>query len=150
MGLLVPMIAAGALLATLLVLQRSRFGRAWRAFADDPFAAALLGVNPQRVLFMTMVFASCLAGLGGVLTAFVYGGVGHAGGLVVGLKALIAAVIGGIGSVRGAILGALLLGICETAWAVLLPIDYRDPAIFAALALLLAIRPEGLFGGQTR
>ena len=150
MGLLVPMIAAAALLATLLLLRRSRFGRAWRAYADDPLASGLLGIDPKRVLLSTMLLAACVAGLAGVLTAFVYGGVGHGGGLVIGLKALIAAVIGGIGSVRGAILGAVLLGMCETAWAVLLPIEYRDPAIFAALALLLAIKPEGLFGGDTR
>jgi branched-subunit amino acid ABC-type transport system permease component len=150
MGLVVPLVAALAIAATLLGQRRSRFGRHWRAFADDPVAAALLGIDPARILTLTMVFAAALAGLGGLLTTFYYGGVGLGGGLAVGLKALIAAVIGGIGSVRGAVLGALVLGVAETAWVVAFPIEYRDPLAFVLLALLLAVRPQGLFGDTTR
>jgi branched-chain amino acid transport system permease protein len=144
MGLLVPYIGICAILATLVFLERSRFGRAWRATADDAFAAALFGINPAVTLLRTML-ASALAGLGGILTTLTYGGVGHAGGLVIGLKALIAAVIGGIGSVRAAVLGALLLGLAETAWSWMFRIEYRDLAIFIGLAAALVLRPEGLF-----
>ncbi len=150
MAIVVLTVAVTAIMTALALLAGSRFGRAWRAYADDPFAASLLGINPRRILLQTMLLASCLAGLAGVLTAMAYGGVGHAGGLVVGLKALIAAVIGGIGSVRGAVLGAVMVAIAETLWSAFFPIEYRDLVIFAALAALLVLRPEGLFGGSTR
>jgi branched-chain amino acid transport system permease protein len=145
MGLIVPYIAMCAIGLALTMMKGSRFGRAWRAYADDPFAAALFGVDPTRILLYTMALACALAGLGGVLTTLAYGGVGYAGGLVVGLKALIAAVIGGIGSVRGAVFGAITLGLAETLWSAFFQIEYRDLAIFTALAVVLILRPEGLF-----
>jgi branched-chain amino acid transport system permease protein len=80
-----------------------------------------------------------------VLTVY-YGSVGYAGGIVLGLKALLAAVVGGIGSVPGAFLGGLLLGGTEAAWSALFPIEFRDLAIFSLLVAMLVLRPNGLFG----
>lgn len=145
MHIAVPLIATLAIFTCLTLMRTSRFGRHWRAVADDPFAASLLGVSRTRVLGQTMILASALAGLGGVLTLMSYGGVGHAGGLVVGLKALIAAVIGGIGSVRGAVLGALTVGLAEAAWSYAVSIESRDLAIFCGLTLVLVLKPGGLF-----
>ncbi len=149
-GLMAAAVAAVAAMATVQLLRRSRFGRAWRATADDALAASLMAIDPARVVTQTMLLAALLAGLGGMLTTLVYGGVGLGGGLVVGLKALIAAVIGGIGSVPGAMAGALLLGLGETIWSALFAIEFRDAALFAALAVLLALKPDGLFGGEGR
>ena len=146
MALILPLVAGAAGVALLLLMQRTRFGRRWRAFADDPKAAALLGVDPQRLIQITMLAASACAALAGILTTLYYGGVGFSGGQLVGLKALIAAVLGGIGSVPGALLGGIVLGLAETIWSALFQIEYRDPAIFVALVLLLALRPEGLMG----
>jgi branched-chain amino acid transport system permease protein len=129
-----------------MLMRRSRFGRAWRACADDPFAAALMGLSPSRVLFATFVLASLVAGLGGAITTLYYGGVTHSGGLLIGLKALIAAILGGVGSVRGAFVGGLALGAAEALWSAVFPIELRDPAIYGLLAIVLAIRPGG-FGG---
>jgi branched-subunit amino acid ABC-type transport system permease component len=148
MTLVVALVTASAVAGLLFFLQRGRFGMRWRALADDAVAASLLGVDPRRVLLQTMLLASLLCGLGGILTTLMYGGVGHAGSFVVGLKALIAAIIGGIGSVRGAIAGAIVLGFAEAIWSVIFQIETRDPAIFVGLALLLALRPEGLFVRQ--
>ena len=75
-----------------------------------------------------------------------YGTVGYAGGIVLGLKALLAAVAGGIGSVPGAFLGGILLGCAEALWSALFPIEFRDLAIFTLLVVLLVVRPSGLFG----
>jgi branched-chain amino acid transport system permease protein len=75
-----------------------------------------------------------------------YGGVGYAGGTVLGLKALLAAVLGGISSVPGAVLGALALGIGEALWSAVFKVEYRDAFVFAALAVMLVLRPAGLFG----
>jgi branched-chain amino acid transport system permease protein len=137
-------LASGCLLVVLM--SYSRFGRHWRACADDPFAAALMGLSPSRVLLVTFAVASFLAGLGGAVTTLYYGGVTYSGGLIVGLKALIAAILGGIGSVPGAFAGGLLLGAAEALWSSVFPIELRDPAIYVLLAIALVIRPGGLLG----
>jgi branched-chain amino acid transport system permease protein len=80
------------------------------------------------------------------VTTLYYGGVTHSGGLLIGLKALIAAILGGIGSVHGAFLGGLLLGAAESLWSALFPIELRDPVIYAVLAIVLVLRPGGLQG----
>ena len=139
-------VALAAAAGVLVVLGRSRFGRHWRAFADDPQAAALVGVAPGRLLAATFVLAGLMAGLAGWIVAVYYGNVGFAMGTVLGLKALVAAVVGGIGSVPGAFLGGLLLGGTEAAWSALFPIEFRDLAIFSLLVAMLVLRPNGLFG----
>ena len=146
MALILPLVAGLAGVALLVLMQGTRFGRRWRAFSDDPMAAQLLGTDPQRLIFTTMLMASGAAALAGVLTTLYYGGVGFAGGQLVGLKALIAAVIGGIGSVPGALLGGIVLGLAEIIWSALFTIESRDPAIFTLLVVLLAFKPEGLLG----
>lgn len=146
MSMLVALAAMVACALVVVLMRRTSFGRAWRASADDPFAAALCGIDPKQVLVMTVVVAAALAGLAGTLTTLMYGGIGHAGGLTIGLKALVAAVIGGIGSVPGAMIGAVVLGVLESAWSAMFAIESRDVAIFLLLALWLALRPYGIFG----
>ena len=136
----------GAALGLLALMRWSRFGRAWRACADDALAAELFGIDRGRVLLRTFALASLLAGLAGYVMTVYYGTVGYAGGIVLGLKALLAAVAGGIGSVPGAFLGGLLLGGAEALWSALFPIELRELAIFSLLAVLMVIRPSGLFG----
>lgn len=140
---LIALLAAGCLI---VMMRRSRFGRAWRACADDPLAAELMGLNPSSILLKAFLMASLIAGLGGAVTTLYYGGVTYSGGLLVGLKALIAAILGGIGSVQGAFLGGLLLGAAESLWSAAFPIELRDPVIYALLAIVLALRPGGLQG----
>ncbi|HEY8382471.1 MAG TPA: branched-chain amino acid ABC transporter permease [Microvirga sp.] len=135
--------AAGLLL---LLMRGSPFGRAWRAYADDPKAAALFGVDETGLLRRTLALAGAMAGLSGMLIVAQYGGLGFAGGFQFGLKALIAAVIGGIGSVPGALLGGVLVGLFETLWSAYGPIEGRDLALYTALVLFLIYRPGGLLG----
>lgn len=142
----VTALALATALGLLALMQWTRFGRAWRACADDPMTATMFGVNFQGILAWTFVLASALAGLAGTIVTFYYGGVGYAGGIVLGLKALIAAIAGGIGSVPGAFLGAILVGGTEALWSALFPIEYRDLAIYALLIALLIWRPGGLLG----
>jgi branched-chain amino acid transport system permease protein len=130
----------------LLAMQRSRFGRAWRAYADDPKAAALFGVDGQGLLLRTLALSGAIAGLSGSLVVLQYGGLGFAGGFQLGLKALVAAVLGGVGSVAGAFLGGLTIGVFETVWSTLMPIDARDIALYCLLAAVLIFRPGGFFG----
>jgi branched-chain amino acid transport system permease protein len=135
-----------AALALMALLRSSRFGRAWRACADDAEAAALLGIDHRLLLLKTFALASGLAGLAGYVVTVYYGAFGYAGGIVLGLKSLLAAVAGGIGRVGGAFLGGVLIGAIEQAWSALFPIEFRDLAVFSLLIVLLVLRPSGLFG----
>ena len=139
-------IAGLAAAGVLLALKRTRFGREWRAVSDDAPAAALFGVSTNALYLKTFALSCGLAGLAGFVVAVFYGGIGFAGGTYLGLKALAGAVIGGIGSPLGAILGGLALGAGEALWSATMPIEHRDIAIFACLALLIGLRPGGIFG----
>ncbi|HEX8164353.1 MAG TPA: branched-chain amino acid ABC transporter permease [Beijerinckiaceae bacterium] len=132
--------------AVLVLMRRSRFGRAWRAYADDARAAALFGVDGRGLLMRTLALSGALAGLSGSLVVLQYGGLGFAGGFALGLKALVAAVLGGVGSVPGAFLGGLAIGTFETVWSMLMPIDARDIALYSVLIAVLIFRPGGFFG----
>ncbi|MBU3732027.1 MAG: branched-chain amino acid ABC transporter permease [Beijerinckiaceae bacterium] len=146
----VALAAAGlglvAALSLVRLMQRSLFGRMWRALADDPLAAALMGVNGRAILSLSFVLATGLAGLAGVLTTLSFGGVGYAQGMILTLKALTAAIVGGIGSVRGALWGGVILGLFEAFWSATMPIDGRDIAVFGVLAVTLILKPTGFFG----
>jgi len=135
-----------ATLALLALMKLSRFGRTWRACADDPLAAALFGIDRNKVLLETFALASVLAGLAGYVVTVYYGTFGYAGGVVLGLKSLIAAIVGGIGSVPGALLGGVLIGCVEALWSALFPIEFRDLAVYGLLVIFLLLRPSGLLG----
>jgi branched-chain amino acid transport system permease protein len=137
-------------LGLVLLIKRTAFGRAWRAFADDPGMAALFGVDPARLVALTFALAGAVAGLAGAAHAVHFGSAHFALGTVFGLKALVAAIIGGVGSVPGAFVGGLALGLAETFWSGYLPIQWRDPAVYIALVLLIVVRPTGLFDTNGR
>jgi branched-chain amino acid transport system permease protein len=136
-------LATGVLLA---LMHRSGFGRRWRAYADDPKAAALFGVDGRALLLKTLALAGAMAALAGTLVVIQYGGLGFAGGFQLGLKALIAAVLGGIGSVGGALVGGIAIASFETLWSAYFPIEMRDVALYASLVAVLVFRPGGLLG----
>ncbi len=141
-------VALAAGVALVAAMRFSRFGREWRAYADDALAAALFGVDPDGVFLKTFALASALAGLAGFVMTMFYGAVGYDAAATLGLKALVAAILGGVGSVPGALIGGLMLGGFEAFWSAYLPIDYRDVATYALLAMLLALRPGGLLGAR--
>jgi branched-chain amino acid transport system permease protein len=146
MQLIIATAALGSAAVVLWLMARSRFGRDWRAFADDPAAAALFGVAPRRLLASTFVLAGALAGLAGWVIAVYYGNVGFAMGTALGLKALVAAVLGGIGSVSGAFLGGVLVALIEAAWSAYFDIGFRDVVVFSLLIVVFVLRPGGLLG----
>lgn len=145
-GLLVASLSLimGAVL--LLLMRHSRFGRLWRAASDDPLAYALMGLDPRAMLVEAAMLACVTAAFAGFLMTLFYGGVGYAGGHLLGLKALCGAVIGGLGSVPGALAGGLLIGLFEAIWSAYFPIEQRDLALLLVLAAFLVLRPEGLAG----
>lgn len=146
MRLLVVAVTLVAVVAVLVVFPRTRWGRAWRAVADDAFMARLLGIDPTRVLIVTFALASSLAALAGAVLTLAYGGTSFHMGTMLGLKGVVAAVVGGIGSLPGAVVGGLLIGAAETAWSAVFGIEWRDAAILSLLVVFLVLRPGGLLG----
>lgn len=146
MQLVVAATASAAALSLLALMRWSAFGRRWRAMADDPVMASLIGISPREVIAVTFLLASALAGLAGFVMTAQYGGTGFAAGTMVGLKGLVAAVVGGIGSIGGALLGGLAVGAFEAFWSAYLPIEQRDLAVLLLLVAILVLRPGGLFG----
>jgi branched-chain amino acid transport system permease protein len=138
---------AAALCAALwLGLRRTDFGRQQRACAQDRIAAALLGIDVERVISRTFMLGAVLASIAGAGALIYYGEADPSMGDPVGFRALSAAVLGGIGSIGGAMVGGLLIGLAEALWAAYFDGAYRDVVIFAALITVLIVRPSGLFG----
>jgi branched-chain amino acid transport system permease protein len=135
--------AAGGVL---MLLGRTAFGRAWRAFADDPGTAALCGIDGTRLLASTFLLAGLLAGFSGWSVAAYYGNISFSMGAMLGLKALVAAVVGGIGSVPGAFLGGVCVALVEAAWSAYFDITARDIVVYSLLIVVFVLRPGGLLG----
>jgi branched-chain amino acid transport system permease protein len=145
--LVVPVMTAVLLLALWFVVQKTRIGTAMRAVSYNHQAAALMGVNIDRVISFTFGLGSALAAIAGVMYAIKAPGIEPLMGIQPGLRAFVAAVLGGIGNLSGAVLGGLVLGLLETfAGGVPGISNYRDGIAFAILILILLFRPAGLLG----
>ena len=151
---LILAITAITLAALMVLVNHTRLGRAMRATAENPKVAALMGVRPDAVISTTFIIGAVLAAMAGVMWAANYGTVQHTMGFLPGLKAFTAAVLGGIGNLAGAVVGGLLLGLIEAIGAGylgeltggVLGSHYVDIFAFAALILVLTLRPSGLLG----
>lgn len=130
-----------ALLLATVTLERSRFGRHWRAVCDDPKAAAMCGVNVSAVFRNAIVAGGLMAALAGILTALYFGNISFGTGLVFGLKILFITAVGGYDAPARAAAGAACFGMAETLWSGYFPMDWRDAAVFVGLVVLLVMRP---------
>lgn len=147
-------LTAAVLAALSWLVNRTKLGRAMRATAENPRVASLMGVRPDMVISATFIIGAALAAVAGVMWAANYGTVQHSMGFLPGLKAFTAAVLGGIGNLAGAVVGAILLGLIEAIGAGylgeltggVLGSHYVDIFAFAALILVLTLRPAGLLG----
>ena len=129
------------------IVQRTKTGTAMRAVAFNDRAAALMGININRIISFTFGLGSALAAVAGVFYAMRAPGIEPLMGVQPGLRAFIAAVVGGIGNLPGAALGGLLLGLLETFAGGMPGIsNYRDGIAFAILILILLFKPAGLLG----
>ncbi|GGH34581.1 ABC transporter permease [Microbacterium album] len=129
-----------------LTLAYTRLGRAIRATAQDPEAAAQMGIPVGRVQATSFVVASALGGVAGVLVGMYYSNVQPSMGFTAGVTAFAAATIGGLGSLPGAIIGGLVLGVGEAFGVALWGDSVRALITFGALILVLWIRPGGILG----
>ena len=141
--------AAVTLMAALiLIVTRTRFGKAMRATAFDREAASMMGIDTDRVISGTFFIASVLAGAAGVMFGLYIGTTYYFMGFLAGLKAFTAAVVGGIGSIVGAMVGGLLIGLVESFSIGYVGGQWSDIVVFGILILFLLVRPSGLFGRQ--
>ncbi|WP_295607975.1 branched-chain amino acid ABC transporter permease [uncultured Lamprocystis sp.] len=152
--ILIFVVAALTMGGLLLLVNRTRLGRAMRATAQNREVAGLMGVDVNRVIAATFIVGSALAAVAGLLIASYYGIAHYNMGFILGLKAFSAAVLGGIGNIPGALLGGLLLGVIESLGAGyigdltggFLGSHYQDIFAFLILILVLTFRPSGLLG----
>ncbi len=155
-NILVIVVALVLMVGLTWLVNRTRTGRAMRAVAQDREAAALMGVNVDRIIAITFFIGAALAGAAGFIYGLQYGSTIFYIGFQLGLIAFTAAVLGGIGNLVGAMLGGVLIGIIA-ALASLIPDSilphggdaWQIAIIFAILILILVFRPSGLLGQQT-
>lgn len=131
-------------------IRLTRLGRAMRATAQDPEAAALMGVNINRTIMLTFLIGGALAGAAGVFYSMYVGQVYYLTGFQLGLIAFTAAVLGGIGNINGAVVGGFVIGLIQSLAIQYLPNGsaWSLATVFAILVIILVVRPSGLLGQQ--
>jgi branched-chain amino acid transport system permease protein len=137
-----------------LLVEKTKMGRAMRATAENPRVAGLMGVDSNKVIIATFALGAALAAVAGVMWGANYASIQFSMGFLPGLKAFCAAVLGGIGNIYGAMIGGIALGIIESLGAGyigdltggFLGSHYQDIFAFVVLILVLTVRPSGIMG----
>lgn len=146
----VVIVGAGLLLSAALygLFRFTRIGIAMQAVSQNQLAAWYVGIPVRRLNGLVWALSAAVAAVAGVLLApiaFIHANMGF-----VGLKAFPAAVIGGFDSLPGAIAGGLILGVIEALAGFYLPEGFKDVAAYVVVLIVLAVRPQGLFGQASR
>ena len=148
--ILTPVLVLVLIAALTTLINKTKIGMAMRAVSKDFETSRLMGIKVNSVISATFVIGSALAVVGSILYFTTYPAITPTAGAMPGLKAFVAAVFGGIGSIPGAVIGAFLIGICETiikglpsSWDVSV---FSDAFTFALLIIILTCKPTGLFG----
>lgn len=158
--LITPFLTVALCLILVWVINHTKIGMAMRAVSKDFETAQLMGIRINSVISATFVIGSFLAAVGSVLFFTNYPGIVPTSGSMPGLKAFVAAVFGGIGSIPGAVIGAFIIGICESLIKGLDTIlvtqgfmtspfgfaTFSDAFTFVLLIVILVFKPTGLFG----
>ena len=151
---MILIVAAVMMVGLVLLVEKTKLGRAMRATAENPRIASLMGVNANSVIVATFAIGAALAAVAGVMVAANYSVAHFYMGFIPGLKAFTAAVLGGIGNLYGAMVGGLLLGVIEALGAGyigditdgFLGSNYQDVFAFVVLIIVLTLRPSGIMG----
>jgi branched-chain amino acid transport system permease protein len=136
--------AAVVLLALWLFLEKTSFGLVIRAGARDPQIVRVLGVNVAQVWLIVFAIGTAIAGLAGLLAAPLQGVIPEMGGTILA-EAFVVTVVGGMGSIGGAVLAGLLVGVVVSMTSLFAP-EMSKVSIFALMAIVLIVRPQGFFG----
>ena len=135
--------------ALIILVYKTKMGKAMRAVSEDMGTARLMGVNVNSTISFTFALGSALAGIGAVLYCCAYPQISPTMGSMLGLKAFVAAVLGGIGSIPGAVIGGFAIGMTETIVSAIGLSTWKDAVVFAVLILVLIIKPTGILGKKT-
>jgi branched-chain amino acid transport system permease protein len=128
------------------IIQNTKLGKAMRATSFNGQWASLMGINVDRIISMTFVIGSALAAAGGILVGIKYPKIEPLMGVMIGLKAFVAAVLGGIGNIPGAVIGGLIMGVAEEFVVGYGVSTYRDALAFGILIVILLFKPAGIMG----
>jgi branched-chain amino acid transport system permease protein len=128
------------------LVTRTTLGKSMRAVASDREAAEMLGIDVNRTIALTFFIGSVIAGMAGVMSGLEFNSISNTIGFLAGLKAFTAAVVGGIGSIAGAMIGGLVIGLCEAFSLSYVSTKFSDLIVFGILILTMLVRPAGIFG----
>lgn len=148
--LLVVGVTVPLMVALTLFVRFTRLGTAMRATEQNPTAAALMGINVNRVVALTFGIGGALAGAASVIYSLYINTISFQMGFQNGLYAFTAAVLGGIGSIPGAVLGGLLIGLVRSLGSAYIGERWTSALIFAILIVVLVFRPSGLLGSHAK
>jgi len=127
-----------------LFIEKTRFGLIIRAGSRDPEIVRVLGIDVARVWLMVFGLGTAIAGISGVLAAPTRA-VNPEMGITVLAESFVVTVVGGMGSLPGAVVAGLLVGVVSSLTSLFAP-EYAELSIFVLMALVLLVRPQGLFG----
>lgn len=145
--ILMVLLSLGSLLALHLFLKRTKLGIAMRAVSDNLDAAAIIGINTDRVISSIFAVASALAALAGVLIGLEYF-IQPTMGFPIIIRTLAAVTLGGIGSITGAIIGSFVIALVENLGVWFLNPAYREAYAYLILIAALLLRASGMLGGK--
>ncbi len=152
--LMIILVSFALMIGLVVLVNKTKLGRAMRATAENPRVAGLMGVDANKVIVATFAIGAALAAVAGVMMASNYAIAHFYMGFLPGMKAFTAAVLGGIGNIYGAMVGGLMLGLIESLGAGyigdltggVLGSNYQDIFAFIVLILVLTLRPSGIMG----
>ena len=148
--LAIVVIAVVFLIATVLVLNRTRMGKATRAVSDNPALASASGIDVDQVIRLVWIVGAVLAGLAGILYSAREGVKWDMGGSGLLLLMFAGVVLGGLGTTYGAIFGSLIVGLLIELSALVIPVSMKNVGALAVMIIILLVRPDGLFGRRER
>ena len=146
MTIITPILTIALVAILAAFIRYTKIGIAMRAVSRDFETSQLMGIKINTVISFTFIIGSFLAAVGSMLFFTSYSTVTPTIGAMPGLKAFVAAVFGGIGSIPGAVIGAFIIGICETFIKAAGYTTFSDAFTFALLIVILVLKPTGLFG----
>jgi branched-chain amino acid transport system permease protein len=129
----------------MITIRYTRLGRAIRATSQDMQSALMMGINVKSVYLMTYVISGGLAAVAGIILAPIYS-VNPWMGITVQAKGQVVCILGGLGSIEGAIIGGVIIGICESLAVTWLGSGWKDVVAYLLMVVVLWVRPSGLFG----
>jgi branched-chain amino acid transport system permease protein len=144
--LMIVAVSFSLMIIIIFLLNKTKWGQAVRAVAENPRTASLLGIPVEKVFQLTSFAASALGGAAGVLTGINFNAIHTFMGGPIMHRGIAVIILGGMGDIRGAMLGGLILGFSEIMSVAYISSDFRDAVSFGLLFLILLVRPAGIFG----